>query len=140
MASRMQGKNPTHQTQARATGVKETLRLHPPASLLIPHETIRQCKIGGYDVLAKTRILVNAWAIGRDPKIWDNPDEFRPERFDGKDIDFKGRTSSICRSGLEEGCALGEELNMEEEFGLNIRKRVPLHLVPVKYNWEDYKP
>ncbi|KAG8387937.1 hypothetical protein BUALT_Bualt02G0073200 [Buddleja alternifolia] len=35
---------------------------------------------------------------------------------------------------------VGEELNMEEEFGLNIRKRVPLHLVPIKYNWEDYKP
>lgn len=34
----------------------------------------------------------------------------------------------------------GEEVNMEEEFGLTIRKKVPLYLVPIKYNWEDYKP
>ncbi|CAI9770737.1 unnamed protein product [Fraxinus pennsylvanica] len=32
-----------------------------------------------------------------------------------------------------------EEINMEDEFGLNIRKKVPLYLVPVKYNWEGYK-
>ncbi|GMP23347.1 hypothetical protein CsSME_00000978 [Camellia sinensis var. sinensis] len=148
--------------------IKETLRLHPPASLLIPHETIRQTKIGGYDIFPKTRILVNAWAIGRDPKIWDNPEEFIPERFENSGIDYKGQNFEYLPFGSGRRSCPGmtmaitsvefnvanllycfdwklpngmevEDLNMDEEFGLNIRKKVPLKLVPVKYNWEDYK-
>jgi 4-hydroxyphenylacetaldehyde oxime monooxygenase len=69
--------------------VKETFRLHPPATLLLPRETTRHVKIGGYDVPSKTRIFVNAWAIGRDPTSWQNPDEFYPERFEQNNIDFK---------------------------------------------------
>lgn len=150
--------------------VKETLRLHPPVPLLIPRETMRQCNIGGYDILPKTRVLVNAWAIGRDPQVWESPEEFWPERFEGKDIDFKGQSFELLPfgsgrrmcPGINMGltnvmfvCAnllhcfdwkvanngmKGEEVNMEEEFGLTIRKKVPLYLVPIKYNWEDYKP
>uniref|UniRef100_A0A7N1A7A6 Cytochrome P450 n=1 Tax=Kalanchoe fedtschenkoi TaxID=63787 RepID=A0A7N1A7A6_KALFE len=63
---------------------KEIFRLHPAAPLLIPHEAINSTKIGeeGYDVLEKTRILVNAWAVGRDPAFWTDPDRFYPERSD----------------------------------------------------------
>ncbi|VAI44342.1 unnamed protein product [Triticum turgidum subsp. durum] len=68
----------------------ETLRLHPPAPLLIPREAMESCKILGYDVQKGTTVLVNAWAIGRDPKHWDNPEEFKPERFESGIIDFKG--------------------------------------------------
>ncbi|GJM97252.1 hypothetical protein PR202_ga14165 [Eleusine coracana subsp. coracana] len=70
--------------------VKETLRLHPAAPLLLPRETLRHVEICGYDVPAKTRLFVNAWAIGRDPASWDQPDEFDPGRFDDKDVDFNG--------------------------------------------------
>ncbi|RLN42153.1 hypothetical protein C2845_PM01G48840 [Panicum miliaceum] len=70
--------------------VKETLRLHPAVPLLLPRETLRHVGICGYDVPARTRILVNAWAIGRDPASWDDPEEFDPGRFDQGNKDGVG--------------------------------------------------
>ncbi|CAL4891718.1 unnamed protein product [Urochloa decumbens] len=67
--------------------VKETLRLHPALPLLVPRETLRDTKVAGYDVPARTRVLVNAWAIGRDPTTWENPEEFDPGRFQGEEGD-----------------------------------------------------
>ncbi|KAL4311934.1 hypothetical protein GQ457_01G036950 [Hibiscus cannabinus] len=60
----------------------ETLRLYPAAPLLIPHMPSSDCTIGGYDVPSGTIVLVNAWAIHRDPKVWDDPESFKPERYD----------------------------------------------------------
>ncbi|KAF7056132.1 hypothetical protein CFC21_063570 [Triticum aestivum] len=70
--------------------IKETLRLHPAAPLLIPREASEPCKILGYDVPKGIMVLVNAWAIGRDRKHWEDPDEFKPERFESGMVDFKG--------------------------------------------------
>ncbi|KAA3481479.1 cytochrome P450 83B1-like [Gossypium australe] len=70
--------------------IKETFRLQAIAPLLVPRETFRKCSIGGYEVPTKTLVNVNAWAIGRDPEAWENPEEFYPERFIGSSIDFKG--------------------------------------------------
>ena len=60
--------------------VKETLRLYPPGPIA-PRECRQSCKIKGFDVPQKTMVIVNLYAIMRDPDLWDNPNEFRPERF-----------------------------------------------------------
>ncbi|XP_010257377.1 PREDICTED: cytochrome P450 93A2-like [Nelumbo nucifera] len=85
--------------------VKETLRLHPGIPLILRSST-RYCKIWGYDIPAKTTTFVNVWAIGRDPKYWDNPLQFRPERFmieDGSNklnqIDVRGQHFQMLTFG-----------------------------------------
>uniref|UniRef100_A0A2N9G2Q2 Cytochrome P450 n=1 Tax=Fagus sylvatica TaxID=28930 RepID=A0A2N9G2Q2_FAGSY len=59
---------------------EETLRLYPPGPIA-PRECRQSCKIKGFDVPQKTMVIVNLYAIMRDPDLWDNPNEFRPERF-----------------------------------------------------------
>ena len=61
--------------------VKETFRLHPPVPLLVPREATHACDVAGYIVPAGTRLFVNVYAIGRDPRVWDDPLHFRPQRF-----------------------------------------------------------
>ncbi|XP_057869276.2 cytochrome P450 750A1-like [Cryptomeria japonica] len=68
--------------------VKETLRLYPAAPLLLPHESIQDCTIGGFFIPERNRLIVNAWAIGRDPSLWEDPLAFKPERFMGKNVDI----------------------------------------------------
>ncbi|KAE8783866.1 Cytochrome P450 71C4 [Hordeum vulgare] len=74
--------------------IKESLRLRPVAPLLAPHLAMADCIIDGYIVPAGTRVVVNAWAIGRDPSSWEYPEEFIPERFTDEGstmhINFKG--------------------------------------------------
>ncbi|CAN6171688.1 unnamed protein product [Urochloa humidicola] len=141
--------------------VKENFRVHPPGTLLIPRETMRSCVIGGYDVLPGTRVFVNVWAMGRDPSIWDDPEEFRPERFEGSHVDFRGSDFELVPFGSgRRSCpavAMGvanvelalanllycfdwelpqgmkeEDIDMEETGQLAFRKMVPLCLVPIK--------
>ncbi|KAI3836994.1 hypothetical protein MKW98_005327 [Papaver atlanticum] len=81
--------------------VKETLRMYPAAPLGATHEAIMDCNIGGYEVRAGTHLLVNLWKLHRDPRVWSNPSEFKPERFlpqldggsggEAADLDFRGQ-------------------------------------------------
>ncbi|XP_073295283.1 strychnine-11-hydroxylase-like [Primulina huaijiensis] len=139
--------------------IKESLRLHPPAPLMVPRETTENCTIDNkYEVPAKTRVIFNATAIGTDPKYWENPEKFDPERFCNRDIDFRGQHFELLPFGAgRRGCpginfaislvelALANllfffdwelphgmsprELNMEEALGITMHKKIPLRLV-----------
>ncbi|CAN0886661.1 Cytochrome P450 71D10 [Linum grandiflorum] len=98
--------------------IKETLRLHSPGPLLAPREAGEAMVIHGYHIPAKTRIVINAYAIARDPRIWHEPDNFFPERFlddlssntdYSKGLDFSliafGSGRRIC-PGIQLGMAL----------------------------------
>ncbi|WVZ83024.1 hypothetical protein U9M48_030212 [Paspalum notatum var. saurae] len=135
--------------------IKEALRLHPPAPLLVPRESIEACELDGYTVPAKSRVIINAWAIGRDPKYWEHADEFEPERFEDGSRDFTGGSYEflpfgsgrrMC-PGFNYGLASMElafvgllyhfdwalpegvtEIDMGEAPGLGVRRRTPLML------------
>ncbi|XP_003534174.2 uncharacterized protein [Glycine max] len=85
--------------------VKETLRLHPVAPLLVPRESREDVTIDGYFIKKKSRIIVNAWAIGRDPKVWHNPLMFDPKRFENCNVDIRGSDFRVIPFGSgRRGC------------------------------------
>ncbi|KAL5725574.1 hypothetical protein ACHQM5_008706 [Ranunculus cassubicifolius] len=140
--------------------IKETLRLHPPVVLSIPRESSSSTTIEGYTIPAKTRVLINLWAIAKDPKMWDKPEEFIPERFQNNPVDFRGQDFEYIPFGAgRRGCpgisfaiksvesVLAnllhwfdwelpgghdkKDMNMSEVFGLSVSLKSPLHLVPL---------
>ncbi|XP_047067204.1 trimethyltridecatetraene synthase-like [Lolium rigidum] len=140
--------------------VKETMRLHPVGPLLVPHMAREHTVVAGYDIPAGARVLVNVWAIARDPASWpDRPDEFRPERFIGSAVDVRGQHFELLPFGAGRricpahglamkvvGAGLAnllhgfawrlpdgvspEDVSMEELFGLSTRRKVPLVALP----------
>jgi isoflavone 2'-hydroxylase len=128
--------------------ISETFRLYPSAPLLVPHMSSDDCTIGGYDVPRNTMLLVNAWAIHRDPKVWDDATSFKPERFQCDKADPQklmpfGLGRRACPgAGLAQrtvGLALGsliqcfewervgeEEVDMTEGNGMTMPKAVAL--------------
>ncbi|GMH27195.1 hypothetical protein Nepgr_029038 [Nepenthes gracilis] len=79
--------------------IKETLRLHPPVSFLIPRKVDKDVELCGYIVPKDAQVLVNVWAMGRDPSIWENANLFEPERFLESHIDFKGNYFELIPFG-----------------------------------------
>ncbi|KAJ0025780.1 hypothetical protein Pint_06911 [Pistacia integerrima] len=63
--------------------INETFWLFLVAPLLVPHESSNYCTIGGYDIPPSTMLIVNAWSIHRYPKVWEDLESSRPERFEG---------------------------------------------------------
>ncbi|GKV52449.1 hypothetical protein SLEP1_g59026 [Rubroshorea leprosula] len=63
--------------------ISETMRMYPPVPLLLPHESTEDCTVGGYRIPAETLLFINVWAIQNDPKVWEDPRKFKPERFEG---------------------------------------------------------
>ncbi|KAF8674453.1 hypothetical protein HU200_048287 [Digitaria exilis] len=120
----------------------EALRLHAPVPFLLPRECRETCKVMGYDVPKGAKVFVNVWAIARDNKFWGDGEAFRPERFEGCSVDFRGNDFEftpfgagrrIC-PGITHGLAnmelvlasllyhfdweLDGELDMTEAFGI----------------------
>ncbi|KAK7378210.1 hypothetical protein VNO80_03648 [Phaseolus coccineus] len=98
--------------------VKETLRIHP-AGPLIARESSESCTIWGHEIPPKTQLFVNVWAIGRDPKHWENPLEFRPERFlsekeNGKSqLDVRGQYFHLLPFGSGRRSCPGTSLGLQ---------------------------
>ncbi|KAJ9186484.1 hypothetical protein P3X46_002052 [Hevea brasiliensis] len=142
--------------------IKETMRLQPTVPLLVPRESSENCTLDGYDIPAKTVVYVNAWAIGRDPEIWENPEKFDPERFINSSIDLKGQDFELIPFGAGRricpGIFMGlatvevslanllckfdweipvgmkkEELDMDAQPGITMHKKNALCLMARKY-------
>nr|KYP67769.1 Cytochrome P450 71D10 [Cajanus cajan] len=142
--------------------IKETMRLHPPEALLVPRENRESCAINGFEIPAKSKVIINAWAIGRDPKYWHHAERFSPERFIGKSFDFSGTSFEYIPFGAGRRICPGatfsvtiimlllanllyhfdwkmpngtkhHELDMSESFGLTVKKASDLCLVPTPY-------
>ncbi|KAI9081274.1 hypothetical protein K1719_036774 [Acacia pycnantha] len=92
--------------------LKETLRLHPPIPLLL-HETAEDAEVSGYYIPKKSRVMINAWAIGRDRNSWDDPDTFKPSRFLKQGVpDFKGSNFEFIPFGSGRRSCPGMQLGL----------------------------
>uniref|UniRef100_A0A0D9YTX2 Cytochrome P450 n=1 Tax=Oryza glumipatula TaxID=40148 RepID=A0A0D9YTX2_9ORYZ len=79
--------------------IKETLRLHPPAPLLNPRKCRETSQVMGYDIPKGTSVFVNMWAICRDSRYWEDPEEYKPERFENNSVDYKGNNFEFLPFG-----------------------------------------
>ena len=137
--------------------MKETLRLHPPAPLLLPHKCDENVNLLGFNVPKNAQVFVNVWAMGKDPTIWENPTIFMPERFLECDINYKGNNFELIPFGagkricpglplahrtvhfivasllrnfewtLADGL-MAEDMNMDEQFGITLKRIKPLQV------------
>ncbi|KAL0402444.1 UNVERIFIED_CONTAM: Premnaspirodiene oxygenase [Sesamum latifolium] len=140
--------------------IKETLRLHPPGALTLPRESKERSEINGYEIPARTRVLVNMWAIGRDPEYWEDAESFKPERFLKKQVDFRGNCLEFIPFGAGRRICPGisfaiaqvelalamflyhfdwilpngmkpEEMDMTEFSGVSARRNTNLYIIPI---------
>ncbi|CAL0305319.1 unnamed protein product [Lupinus luteus] len=91
---------------------KETMRLHPPTPLMLPHKANATVKVGGYDIPKGANVHVNVWAVARDPAVWKDPLEFRPERFLEEDVDMKGHDFRLLPFGAGRRVCPGAQLGI----------------------------
>ncbi|PPR84487.1 hypothetical protein GOBAR_AA36225 [Gossypium barbadense] len=147
--------------------IKETLRLHPVAPLLIPHVPSETTVIGGFTVPKGCTVFINVWAIQRDPELWDDPLRFQPERFLEADINYRGNNFGFFPFGsgrrmcvgvslaekmmalllgslvhsFEWGLSEGTKPSLEDKFGIFLKKTESLVAIPVARlpNLEQYQ-
>ncbi|KAI5581419.1 hypothetical protein BDE02_07G015400 [Populus trichocarpa] len=92
--------------------LKETLRMHPPIPLLL-HETSEDAEVAGYFIPKQTRVMINAYAIGRDKNSWEDPDAFKPSRFLKPGVpDFKGNHFEFIPFGSGRRSCPGMQLGL----------------------------
>ncbi|XP_031252263.1 cytochrome P450 76A1-like, partial [Pistacia vera] len=139
--------------------IKETLRLHPPIPFLVPRRAMEDTNFNGYHIPKNTQVLINAWAIGRDPEVWSDPLSFKPERFLGSKVDYKGQNYELIPFGAGRRMCAGvplahrmlnlilgsllhefdweldgnvckETMDMKDRLGITMRKDEPLFALP----------
>ncbi|CAN1233762.1 Cytochrome P450 CYP82J17 [Linum perenne] len=130
--------------------IKETLRMYPPGPLSVPREASEDITIKGYHVPKGTRFFANFWKLHRDPKVWSNPDEYKPERFltvgqqfeylpfgSGRrgcpGINFGMQVTKLTLARLLQGfdwdTPEGKPVDMTEGMGIALPKANPLEVV-----------
>ncbi|CAN6305054.1 unnamed protein product [Urochloa humidicola] len=92
--------------------IKEALRLHCPLPLVLPRKCRKTCKVVGYDIPKGTSVFINVWAICRDPKYWDDVEEFKPERFEKSSMDYKGTNYEFLPFGSGRRMCPGANLGL----------------------------
>lgn len=139
--------------------VKETLRLHPPFPFLLPRKTIQDTNFMSYHIPKNTQVFVNVWTIRRDNECWEDPLSFKPERFLGSNIDYRGQQYELIPFGAGrrqwvgfslahrmlnfilgsllhhfewelESSKTPETVHMKERLGTTMRKVEPLMAMP----------
>ncbi|XP_015579428.3 LOW QUALITY PROTEIN: flavonoid 3'-monooxygenase CYP75B137-like [Ricinus communis] len=138
--------------------IKETLRLHPPIPLLIPHSPSISCTVAEYTIPKGLRVFFNVWEIQRNPDAWNDPLEFQPDRFLkeagksdywGNDFNFLpfGSGRRVCAGipladrmvkhalatllhSFDWKLEEGTELDLTEKFGIVLKKMTPLVCIP----------
>lgn len=140
--------------------VKEVLRFYPPVPMTF-YRAEATIQVQGYTIPEGTTIILNMWAVHRNPDVWDDPDIFKPERFMNRERDFSGNDSKLIPFGGGRRICLGlplayrtvhlilasllhhfdwnllEEatengIDMTEQFGLVVSMATPLKAIPTK--------
>ena len=106
--------------------ISETFRLCPPAPLWLPHMSSENCQLRGFDIPRDTMLLVNSWTLHRDPKLWDDPTSFKPERFEGGE---RGETYKLLPFGTGRRACPGSGL-ANKVVGLTLGSLIQC------YEWE----
>ncbi|XP_047974156.1 cytochrome P450 71D10-like [Salvia hispanica] len=148
-----------HELEYLPLAIKETLRIHPPLPFMMPRLNSSKCTLNGYEIPSNTRLIVHAWALGRDPQYWPDAEQFIPERFQASTIDYKGNdfqylpfgsgrrlcpgmNFGVANSDLALATLLyhfdwemprglrNQDLDMVEDFAITVRRKNPLILVP----------
>ncbi|TVU42411.1 hypothetical protein EJB05_08815, partial [Eragrostis curvula] len=142
--------------------IKESMRLNPVLPLLLPHVCQETSDVGGFEVMEGTRVIINGWAMARNPEYWHDAENFWPERFEDGKVDYKGSRFEYLPFGAGRrrcpgdtfGLAMLElivarllyyfdwslpngmrpdELDMDMFVGTTTRKNNPLHLMASPY-------
>ncbi|CAL0305123.1 unnamed protein product [Lupinus luteus] len=158
--------NDLHQLQYMKAVIKEILRLHPPVPVLLPRESMEDIVLEGYKIPAETRVFVNAWAVGRNHENWEDHNAFKPERFLGSNIDYRGQDFELIPFGagrricpaitfasavvelalaqllysfdweLPHGIT-AKDLDLTDVFGISMHRRENLHVVAKQHFTHD---
>lgn len=140
--------------------IKETFRVHIPGPFGVPRRATQDCVVNNYAIPKDSTVILNSWAMQRDPYIWEDPANFKPERFLGSKIDYRGAhyeflpfgagrrmcpginpairnlqlvVASLVHYfdwGLPHGKDPSQLDTFSDTFGTSLRREKPLYLIP----------